>query len=137
MQGHAEIGARILGGSDSEVLRAAEEIARAHHEWWDGSGYPRGLQGEEIPLPSRITAVADVFDALTSRRPYKKAFTNDESLEIMREGRGKQFQTELFDLLESLMDDVLEIQKEHQDWDDSDETPSATGSEPVGTHSVA
>ena len=125
MEGHAEIGARILGGSDSEVLRAAEEIARAHHEWWDGSGYPRGLRGEEIPLPGRITAVADVFDALTSRRPYKKAFTNDESLDIMRKGRGTQFQTELFDLLESLMDDVLEIQKEHSAGDGARGGPSS------------
>lgn len=117
MEGHAEIGARILRGSDNEVMRAAEEIARAHHEWWDGGGYPRGLRGEEIPLPGRIAAVADVFDALTSRRPYKKAFSNEESLEIMRRGRGTQFQPELFDLLERLMDEVAVIQREHADGD--------------------
>lgn len=119
MQGHAVIGARILRGSSNEVLQAAEEIALTHHEWWDGGGYPRGLSQEEIPLTGRITAVADVFDALTSRRPYKKAFSNEEALEIMREGRGKQFQAELLDLLESQMDAVTGIQQDNSDEDGS------------------
>jgi len=135
MEGHSEIGARILGGSSSEVLRAAEEIARTHHEWWDGSGYPHGLVGEEIPLTGRITAVADVFDALTSRRPYKKAFSNEESLEIMREGRGNHFQTELFDLLESLMDDVVRIQQDHREGSLMSLTQAAEDSGPVMTPS--
>ncbi len=117
MEGHADIGARILRGSGSEVLMAAEEIARTHHEKWNGEGYPRSLAGEDIPLPGRITAVADVFDALTSERPYKKAFSNADALEIMREGRGSHFQPELFDLLESSMEAVTDIQRVHRDGD--------------------
>ena len=79
MQAHADIGRRILAGSSSPVLRLAEQIAHTHHERWDGTGYPRGLAGEAIPLPGRIVAVADVFDALTHVRPYKPAWPADRA----------------------------------------------------------
>ncbi|MBZ2170721.1 HD-GYP domain-containing protein [Nitratidesulfovibrio sp. SRB-5] len=91
MQQHAVIGEKILSASSSRVVRIAATIAGTHHERWDGSGYPRGLSGEGIPLEGRIVAVADVFDALTSKRPYKPAFELDKALGIMREGRGTHF----------------------------------------------
>ena len=77
--------------AQSPLLAMAGRIARSHHERWDGKGYPQGLAGETIPLEGRITSVADVFDALTSARPYKAAFTPTKALEIMEEGRGSQF----------------------------------------------
>ena len=91
MQQHAVIGEKILSASSSRVVRVAAAIAGTHHERWDGSGYPRGLSGEGIPLEGRIVAVADVFDALTSKRPYKPAFAFDKAIGIMREGRGTHF----------------------------------------------
>jgi len=91
MKLHATIGEKILAASSSRVVRIAAAIAGTHHERWDGSGYPRGLSAEDIPLEGRIVAVADVFDALTSKRPYKPAFEFDTALAIMREGRGAQF----------------------------------------------
>lgn len=95
---HAAIGARMLEGSDIPLLRMAEQIALAHHEKWDGSGYPRSLAFEDIPLPARIVAVADVFDALTCVRAYRPAFEEDKALEMMHAGRGTHFDPEIFDV---------------------------------------
>jgi putative two-component system response regulator len=91
MQRHVEIGVRILAPARSPVLRAAADIARAHHEHWDGNGYLAGLHGEDIPLAARITAVADVFDALTHQRPYKPAWPLDRALATIAQGAGRQF----------------------------------------------
>ncbi len=91
MQAHAEDGGRILGGSRFELLRRAEEIARSHHERWDGTGYPVGVAGAAIPLAARIAAVADVFDALTSERPYKPAWTRSRAVEEILRGAGSHF----------------------------------------------
>ncbi len=91
MREHTTIGRRILAGSASPVLRAAEEIAWTHHERWDGAGYPRGLAGPAIPLPGRIVAVADVFDALTHDRPYKRAWSRADAVAHVRDGAGGQF----------------------------------------------
>ena len=91
MMSHVEIGARILGQARSPVLRAAAEIARTHHEHWNGSGYLMGLTGEEIPLAGRITAVADVFDALTHERPYKSAWDLDRAAAEIIGQAGRQF----------------------------------------------
>jgi PAS domain S-box-containing protein len=88
---HAAAGAAILAGSNSAVLRMAEEIARSHHEWWDGTGYPHGLAGEDIPLPGRIVAVADVFDAITNARPYKPARPLEHALREIESLSGRQF----------------------------------------------
>lgn len=115
MRRHTVIGAKILSGGSSKYLEAGAEIALSHHEKWDGSGYPNGLAGENIPLFGRICAVADVFDALSSRRPYKPAFTNERSLEIMAQGRGTHFDPELYDLFLTRLDEVLEIQGSFQD----------------------
>jgi GAF domain-containing protein len=88
---HPATGAAILAGSASRVLRLAEEIALTHHEWWDGSGYPAGLKGDEIPLSGRIVALADVFDALTHTRPYKLAWSSDEAVAELCRLAGRQF----------------------------------------------
>jgi len=115
MQTHTEIGAAILGGSDSELLRMAESIAMTHHEKWDGSGYPRGLAGEDIPLPGRLTAIADVFDALCSRRPYKQPFPVDQALDIIRKGRAQHFDPELVDVFLSAQSDIQAITARYVD----------------------
>jgi response regulator RpfG family c-di-GMP phosphodiesterase len=91
MKTHTTLGAEILAGSDSPLVQMAETIALTHHERWDGGGYPQGLAGEEIPLVGRICAVCDVFDALTSERPYKAAWSVDSALEEIRSERGRQF----------------------------------------------
>jgi PAS domain S-box-containing protein len=88
---HAETGASILSGSHSEVLRIAEEIARSHHEWWDGTGYPDGLSGTAIPLSARIAAIADVYDALTNTRPYKRPWPAADALAEILSLAGRQF----------------------------------------------
>jgi len=94
---HAEEGHRLLKGSSSAILDMAATIALSHHEKWDGSGYPRGVAGEAIPIEGRIVAIADVFDALTSDRVYRKAFAVEEAVEMMREERGKHFDPVLLD----------------------------------------
>ena len=91
MKTHAAIGAKLLDGDDSDLMQMAREIALSHHEKWDGSGYPNGLSGEAIPISGRIAAVADVFDALTSVRPYKKAWTVETAVDLIRENSGKHF----------------------------------------------
>jgi putative two-component system response regulator len=88
---HPLVGARILSGSDSDIIQLAEIVALTHHEKWDGSGYPRGLKGEDIPLVGRIVAICDVFDALTVRRPYKPAFPLKKAYSILRESSGSHF----------------------------------------------
>lgn len=95
MRRHTLIGGRILSGGKSKLLRMAEEIAFAHHERWDGKGYPLGLGGDEIPLSARIVAVADVFDALTHSRPYKRAWTQSEAVAEIRRASGRQFDPEV------------------------------------------
>jgi putative two-component system response regulator len=88
---HPLVGARILAGSDNDIIQLAEIVALTHHEKWDGSGYPRGLKGEDIPLVGRIVAICDVFDALTVRRPYKPAFPLEKAYSILRQGSGSHF----------------------------------------------
>ncbi|HZA19382.1 MAG TPA: HD domain-containing phosphohydrolase [Actinomycetota bacterium] len=115
MQQHCEIGYRILAGSRSDLLKTASDIAWTHHERIDGSGYPNGLTGEEIPLDGRIAAIADVFDALTSDRVYKKAYPLGKALDIMREGRGTHFDAELLDRFLDVLDGVVEIREQYAD----------------------
>ena len=95
VQTHTTIGAQILSKSTSLVLQASEIVALCHHERYDGSGYPHGLAGEKIPLYGRIAAVADVFDAVCSKRCYKEAMSVEEGLCIIREGTGKDFDPRL------------------------------------------
>jgi len=91
MRGHTTIGARILSGSASPLVRVAETIALTHHEWWDGSGYPEGVAGQAIPIEGRITAIADVFDALVSSRSYKAAWSLTSAVDEIRQHAGTQF----------------------------------------------
>ena len=109
MKQHTIIGARILSGSSSELLRMGETIALNHHERWDGSGYPHGLSGGEIPLVARIVSLADVFDALTTKRCYKPAFEVDEALDLIKKGRGTQFDPEVVRAFLGTLEDALEI----------------------------
>ena len=117
MKQHTIIGGYILENSPSELLQSGEIIALSHHEKWDGSGYPKGLSGESIPLQGRICAIADVYDALTSKRPYKDAFSNEKSLEIMKEWSGKHFDPNLIDLFSKNLDEVFAIQKKFKTGD--------------------
>jgi putative two-component system response regulator len=118
MKTHTSVGYRILDeaskrmGEHAEFLKTAKEITLSHHEKWDGTGYPQGLKGEAIPLPARIMAVADIYDALTSERPYKRAMSSQEALDLMRENmRGNHIQAEIFDCFEALRDEVEAIAK--------------------------
>ena len=109
MKQHTVIGGKILGGSDSSILKTAETIAMTHHEKWNGRGYPYGLKGLDIPMSGRITAIADVFDALTSKRPYKEPFSVEKAFEIMAEERGKSFDPELLDAFFSIKMKIADI----------------------------
>ncbi|OON60498.1 two-component system response regulator [Massilia sp. KIM] len=109
MQSHVTIGAEIIGEHVGGMLGLARNIALTHHEKFDGSGYPNGLKGEAIPLEGRICAIADVFDALTSVRPYKKAWTESDAIGFLREQRGKHFDPVLVDLFIEQMPAIREI----------------------------
>ncbi len=111
MKQHAQIGADIIGEHPSGLLRMAREIALNHHEKWDGSGYPRGIGGAEIPVEARIIAIADVFDALTSERPYKKAWPVEEAVQLLREQSGRHFDPELVELFLGQLPAILEIKE--------------------------
>jgi putative two-component system response regulator len=115
MKTHVTIGASILSESDSPLLDMASEIALNHHEKWDGSGYPSGLSGEQIPLVGRIVAVADVFDALTSERPYKKPWPMEEAVNFMKEQSGLHFDARVVDALMAVLPRVIEIRNSYSD----------------------
>lgn len=112
---HTTMGSKILSGCVSPLLQLAAIIALTHHERWDGSGYPLGLAGEDIPLPGRITAVADVFDALSSKRPYKPAFPLKKCLTILEDGRGTKFDPVVLDAFLARKDDVVGVQLTYAD----------------------
>lgn len=115
MQRHAEIGAEIIGEDGSALLDMAREVALCHHEKWDGSGYPRGLAGEDIPFPARIVAIADVFDALTSERPYKKAWPIEEATRLIREQAGKHFDPALVETFFQCLPEILHVRDRWQE----------------------
>jgi putative two-component system response regulator len=115
MRTHAEIGARLLEGGGCELLDLASTIAWTHHERWDGSGYPRALAGEAIPEAGRICAVADVFDALLSQRPYKRRWSFDEAVDHLRAGAGSQFEPRLVGLFVGQLDAVAAIRERYPD----------------------
>ncbi len=114
MKGHPAKGAAVLAGSNNELIQMAHQIALTHHEKFDGSGYPKGLKGEDIPLEGRIVAVADVFDALTSERCYKPAFSIEKSFGILREGRGRHFDPTVLDAFFAIEQEVLGIRSYYQ-----------------------
>ena len=111
MKTHAAIGGAMLANSDSAFLRMAEQIARTHHERWDGNGYPMGLRGEEIPIAGRICAVCDVFDALTSERPYKKAWTLDAAVKEIKKMSGTFFDPAVVEAFMAALPQIKAINK--------------------------
>jgi putative two-component system response regulator len=113
MQTHAEIGHKILSGSKSPFLEVAAAIALTHHEWFDGSGYPNGIEGPTIPREGRIAAIADVFDALTTDKVFRKAYPIGKAVEMMQEGRGTQFDPDLLDAFLDSLDEALGIREEY------------------------
>jgi putative two-component system response regulator len=115
MKHHAIYGYELLQGSSSRVLQAGAEIARGHHEKFDGSGYPSGIGGTEIPIFSRIVAVADVFDALTSERPYKKAWTLEASVDFLVAGSGRHFDPQCVQAFLNVWDEVLDIRARYSE----------------------
>ncbi len=115
MKTHATIGAKLLEGDDSDLMLMAREIALGHHEKWDGSGYPSGLAGEEIPESARIAAICDVFDALTSVRPYKKAWPLEDATQLLVDNKGKHFEPRLVDVFMDNLDDILAIRERYSD----------------------
>jgi putative two-component system response regulator len=110
---HTSVGMQIMGSTNSPVLKLAAVIAASHHEKWDGSGYPSGLSGTDIPIEGRIVAVADVFDALSSKRPYKDAFPAEKCLQILMDGRGSHFDPDMIDAFFRRQDDALSIHAEY------------------------
>jgi putative two-component system response regulator len=117
IRGHAELGARIMDVGRSPVLEMAKRIALTHHEHWDGTGYPLGLSGKDIPLEGRITAVADVFDALRSPRSYKSAYSLERCFQILKEGRGTHFDPVVLDAFFARRDEIVQLQRDLADSD--------------------
>lgn len=115
MKGHARLGYELLKDSGSEILRAGAEVAMSHHEKYDGSGYPFGLKGTQIPQLGRIVAVADVFDALTSERPYKRAWSLDDACRFLEERRSKHFDPLCVEAFLAGWEDILEIRQRFRD----------------------
>lgn len=115
MQTHTEIGAEILGGDESDLLNLARIIALTHHEKWDGTGYPKGLVGAAIPMAGRIVAAADVYDALTSVRPYKDAWPTEKAVSYMQQSAGTHFDPEVIHHFLKRLPDINKIMQEHAD----------------------
>jgi putative two-component system response regulator len=117
MKNHPQIGAEIIGDADSDLLQLAKEVSLTHHEKWDGSGYPTGWKGKDIPISGRIVAIADVFDALTSKRPYKTAWTVEKTMDFMHQQKGKHFDPDLLKSLDLSLPEMLKIKVKYLDDD--------------------
>jgi len=115
MKQHAVIGAQILANSSSPLLQLAHTLAIEHHEKWDGTGYPHGIKGEDISVEGRIVAIADVFDALTSKRPYKEAWSVEETVEHLKSQAGSHFDPNLINLFIEKLDDIIAIKEANQE----------------------
>lgn len=138
MKRHPEIGAEIIGQHGDELLQAARTIALCHHEKWDGSGYPRGLRGREIPLMARIAALADVFDALTTARPYKKPWTVEEAIAYVEAQAGKHFDPALMEPFHRVLPQLLAVREQFADRHGAlDDNPLLAADEQPATADVA
>jgi putative two-component system response regulator len=115
MRKHPGYGAAIISKHSSPLLQLSREIALSHHEKWDGSGYPAGLVGEAIPLSGRLIAIADVFDALTTERPYKKAWSVDDAVALINKEAGSHFDPTLVELFNHVLPDILLIKAQHEE----------------------
>lgn len=112
---HTKLGGQLLDVKSEPIMRMASRIALTHHEWWNGEGYPLGLAGEDIPIEGRITAVADVYDALSSKRPYKKPFPREKCFQMLEAKRGLQFDGRVLDAFFARIDDIIDIQIRYAD----------------------
>lgn len=119
MKQHTTMGGSILKGPETGFIKLAETIALTHHEKWDGNGYPKGLKGAEIPQIGRVVAIADVFDALISKRPYKEPFSLEEAFTIVKEERGKHFDPEVVDAFFAVQDEIISIKDKYRDEKES------------------
>ena len=128
MKSHADIGAKILSGSDSTLMNLAESIARTHHEKWDGSGYPNGLKGEEIPMEGRLVAICDVFDALTSERPYKKEWPVEKAVQELETLSGVHFDPTLVSKFNEILPEVLKVKEQYRDYQSTGGSNGSGGS---------
>lgn len=117
METHVEIGVDIIGGFESEMLEMARQIAATHHEKWDGSGYPNGYSKEDIPIEGRIAAICDVFDALTSTRPYKDPWPLEKAVDYIKENAGSHFDPHLAKLFIEIIPEIVALREEHPDED--------------------
>ena len=127
MKKHPQYGADILGGSDNEIMQMSASVALHHHERWDGNGYPNGIKADEIPIEARIASLADVFDALTSKRIYKPSFSVDETLQMIRDESGKQFDPQVVEAFFKCLDKITPIMEAYAPRGDSEKaiaTPS-------------
>ena len=115
MKRHPQIGAQIIGNQRSELMTLAREIALNHHEKWDGNGYPCGLGGDEIPVSARIAAISDVFDALTSQRPYKEAWSIEKAVALISEESGRHFDPALVEIFIDNIDEIIAIKERYVD----------------------
>lgn len=129
MRSHPEMGARIIGDHHSELMRMAKEIALSHHEKWDGSGYPNHLAGDTTPVSGRITAIADVFDALTSARPYKKAWTVNDAVAEIDRLRGNHFDPQLVPVFHEVLPEIRDIKDKYDEpaHTSNGQVPAANG----------
>ena len=127
MRTHPQVGFDILSKSDAAVFQLAAEVSLRHHERWNGSGYPDGLEGQAIPQSARIVALADVFDALSMKRPYKEAWSIEKIMVHLRADAGNHFDPELIAVFMRILPEILEIQRR---WDDADHTPEGTAVRP-------
>ena len=116
---HPAFGAEIIGEHDSELLNEARIAALTHHEKWNGEGYPDGIKGEDIPLSGRIVAIADVFDALTSERPYKNAWPVEKALDLLKEESGQHFDPKLVPAFLEVVPEVLKIKDQYAEKQES------------------
>ncbi len=116
MKTHTTMGGEILSGGTSLLMKMSETIAMTHHEKWNGSGYPKGLKGDKIPLEGRIVAVADVFDALTSERPYKKAWSVNKTVELIEKESGKHFDPQVVVAFKKILTDIMAIKEQFADF---------------------
>ncbi len=115
MKTHAIIGAEILSGHNSDLIETARIIALTHHERWDGTGYPNKLAGKDIPLVGRIVAICDVFDALTSERPYKRPWSIEEALKYIEENAGKHFDPDVVTIFLHVLPDILKVKEQYEE----------------------
>ncbi|MDM8537013.1 HD domain-containing protein [Desulfobacterales bacterium HSG17] len=118
MKSHTSIGANILANSKAEMLRVAQQIAISHHEKWNGKGYPQGHSQEKIPLAGRIVGIADVFDALTSKRPYKDPYPVEVACDIIKKERGQHFDPDITDIFLANIDGIMEIKQKYSPAED-------------------